>query len=192
MSRNILIISPALLKERTAFHDNVDEKLIYPEIKAAQDLYVLPILGTALFDKLLNDINSNTLAGNYKILVDDYLIDMLCNYVLSEMPENINYQFTNKGLQSKTSDNSNQPSMSDMYAIVAKYKNRAEHYQKAAIKYLKQNAPTMFPEYINPGSGIDTVLPERESFSNPIYLGDEHEHYKSYKDKYQGNNPNCC
>lgn len=191
MSKNILIISPALLKERTALHDNVDEKLIYPEIKAAQDLYIKPILGSALYTKLLNDINTDALTGVYQTLVDDYLIDALCNYVLSEIPEAINYQYTNKGLVSKTTDNSNQSSMSDMYSIVSKYKNRAEHYQKEAVKYLKQNAPTSFPEYINYGNGIDDVRPESDEYSNPIYLGDEDECYKSYEQKYQGDRPSC-
>lgn len=192
MSRNILIIAPSLLKERTTLHDNVDEKMIYPEIKAAQDMYVLPILGTALFNKILDDISADTLAGVYKTLVDDYLIDMLCYYVLSEMPENINYQFTNRGVVTKSSDNAQTPSMSDMYSIVAKYKNRAEHYQTQAVKYLKQNAPASFPEYINPGNGIDTVFPDRETFSNPIYLGDDEEcKGKSFEERYQGNRPNC-
>ena len=52
MSKNILMLSVALLKERTAIHDNIDEKLIYPEIKAAQDMFILPVLGSALFNKL--------------------------------------------------------------------------------------------------------------------------------------------
>lgn len=181
-----------MLKERTTMHTNVEEKMIYPEIKAAQDMYVLPILGTALFDKILTEIDGNTLQGAYKTLVDDYLVDMLCYYTLSEMPENINYQFSNRGVVTKQSDNAQVPSMSDLYAIVAKYKNRAEHYQKAAIKYLKQNAPTLFPEYINPGSGIDTVQPDDNAFSNPIYLGDDDDcSRRSYSEKYQGNNPSC-
>jgi hypothetical protein len=192
MSKNILIISPSLLKERTALHDNVDEKLIYPEIKAAQDIYVLPLLGSALFNKILADIAASTLSGDYKTLVDDYLIDMLCNYVLAELPDGINYQYTNKGVVTKQNDNTTPPSMSDMYATIAKYKNRAEHYKKRALMYLVQNAPTKFPEYINPGQGVDDVRPERHAFSNPIYLGDEDPHYRTYEEKYQGNRPNCC
>lgn len=191
MSKNILLISPQILKDRTTLHDNIEDKLIYPEIKAAQDMFILPLLGSSLFDKILTDINTDTLAGAYKTLVDDYLIDCLCNYVLSEMPENINHQFTNKGLVGKTTENTVQPSMSDMYTIVGKYKSRAEHYARRAERYLLQNAPTLFPEYINPGTGIDSVYPERETFSNPIYLGEDETCNKSYSEKYQGNRPSC-
>ena len=90
------IILPSVIKERMSLHDNVDDKLIYPEIKAVQDLYIMPLLGSTLFNKILADIAANTLGGNYKILVDDYLVMAVCNYVMSELPEGLNYQFWNK------------------------------------------------------------------------------------------------
>ena len=188
MSANILMISVDTLKQRTAIHDNIDEKLIFPEIKAAQDLFIHPILGTALYNKLLTDISNGVLAGNYKTLVDSYLVDTLCNYVVSELPTALNYQFWNKGVGVATSDNTNAPTMSELFDIAAKYKNRAEAYQKKAIFYLKQNAPAMFPEYLNPGTGIDVIIPDRVGYSSPIYLGDgAHDKQRmSYKDKYQG------
>lgn len=192
MSKNVLMISVKMLKERTAVHDNIDEKLIYPEIKAVQDLYMLPLLGTALFNKIISDIDNGTLTGSYKSLVDDYLIDTLCNYVISELPLGLTYQFWNKGVAAKTTDNSNQPSMSELFDVAKKYKNRAEEYAQRARLYLRQNSPTLFPEYINPGSGVDTVIPERQGFSNPIFLGDVSPYqteYKTYEERYQSNLP---
>jgi hypothetical protein len=192
MSKNILMISVQMLKDRTAVHDNIDEKLVFPEIKAAQDMYILPLCGSALFNKLLTDINANTLGGNYKVLVDDYIIDTLANYVISELPLGLTYQFWNKGVAQKTTDNSVTPSMSDLFSVAAKYKRRAEEYAQRMRLYLRENAPTMFSEYINPGSGVDTVIPERQGFSNPIYLGDVSPYsseYKTYEEKYQSNLP---
>jgi len=184
-----LIVMPSVIKQRTALHTNVDDKLIYPEIKAAQDMYVMPLLGSALFNKIIADIKAGTLAGDYKTLVDNYIIDMICNYVLSEMPESINYQFWNKGVATKTTEDSNTPSMSEMYSIVAKYKNRAEHYSKRCRMYLIENAPTKFREYINIPGGVDVVVPDRTSFSSPIYLGEERDRPRSYSDRYQGDRP---
>jgi hypothetical protein len=192
MSKNILMISVQMLKDRTAVHDNIDEKLVFPEIKAAQDMFILPLCGSALYNKLLADINANTLAGNYKVLVDDYVIDTLANYVISELPLGLTYQFWNKGVAQKTTDNSIAPSMTDLFSVASKYKRRAEEYAQRMRLYLRQNAPTMFPEYINPGSGVDTVIPERQGFSNPIYLGDVSPYqneYKTYEEKYQSNLP---
>ncbi len=120
------IILPSVVKERMSLHDNVDDKLIYPEIKAVQDLYIMPLLGSTLFNKILNDIANNTLTGDYKDLMDNYLIMAICNYVMSELPEGLNYQFWNKGVSQKTVDNATQPTMSEMYSIVAKYSSMTE------------------------------------------------------------------
>lgn len=169
------IILPSVIKERMSLHDNVDDKLIYPEIKAVQDMYIMPLLGSTLFNKILTDIANNTLSGYYKTLMDDYLIMCICNYVMSELPEGLNYQYWNKGVSQKTVENATQPTMSEMYSIVAKYKSRAEHYSKRARMYLIQNASAYFPEYRQFVSGVDTVYPDKNSYSNPIYLGDESE-----------------
>jgi hypothetical protein len=167
------IILPSVVKERMSIHDNVDDKLIYPEILAVQDMYILPLLGSNLFNKIITDITAGTLSGNYKALVDDYLVMCVCNYVMSELPEVLNYQFWNKGVSQKTVENSKEPSMSEMYSIVAKYKSRAENYAKMARAYIIQNAAQKFPEYLTYVSGRDVVFPDRNSYSCPIYLGDE-------------------
>jgi len=175
MAQITYIILPSVVKERMSLHDNVDEKLIYPEILAVQDLHILPLLGSNLFNKILADIAANTLSGYYKTLIDDYLIMAVCNMVMSELPEALNYQFYNKGVSQKIVDNATQPSMSELYNIVAKYKSRAEHYIRRARMYLIQNQNTNLPEYRTYLSGIDIVLPDRNTYTCPIYLGDESE-----------------
>lgn len=174
MSANTLLIMPSILKDRTSLHDNVDDKLIYPEIKAAQDMFIMPLLGSTLMSKIQTEIAAGTLGGNYKLLMDNYLIDCICNYVLSELPEGLNYQFFNKGLSGKTVPEGTNPSMSDMFSVIAKYKTRAEHYAKRARMYLIQN-PSLFPEYSVIVQGIDVVVPDRNNYTCPIYLGDESE-----------------
>jgi hypothetical protein len=169
------IILPSVVKERMSLHDNVDDKLIYPEIKAVQDLYIMPLLGSTLYNKILSDIAAGTLAGDYKDLMDNYLIMAICNYVMSELPEGLNYQFWNKGVSQKTVDNATQPSMSEMYSIVAKYKSRAEHYVNRARMYLIEYGNEKFPEYVTFVAGVDTVYPDRTSYTIPIYLGNETE-----------------
>ena len=44
------------LKDRTGLHSNVDEKQVKPDIKYCQDAFILPLLGTALMNKLQDDI----------------------------------------------------------------------------------------------------------------------------------------
>jgi hypothetical protein len=173
MSKNVLLISDEILKDRTSIHGNIDPKLLYPEIKAAQDMYIHPILGTALYDKIINDVDGGTITGDYKDLLDDYIIDCLLYFVLAGLPEALSYQFWNKGVIRKVGDNTELPSMSELIDIANKYRIRAEWYAERLNKYLKQHSTTNFlPEYLQPGNGLDTINPEVNSYTMPIWLGD--------------------
>jgi hypothetical protein len=178
MSRDVLLVSDTMIKDRTAIHGNIDPKLIYPDIKVAQDMYILPILGTALYEKLQTIIADGTITSdaakiNYKNLIDKYLCDALMYYTLSELPTTISYQFWNKGVLRKQGESTELPSMSELIDLSNKYKNRAEFYAERLRLYVIQNASTMFTEYLNPGSTIDTVTLEQRAFTNPVYLGDD-------------------
>lgn len=176
MSLNTLLISDEIIKERTSVHGNIDPKLIYPDIKVAQDMYILPILGTALYDKLQARVNAADWAGftDYKALLDNYIIDALMYHTLAELPTSLSYQFWNKGMIRKQGQDTELPSMSDLVDIANKYRDRGQWYCNRLRLYLIENANEKFSEYNQPGTGIDTVNPEGQSFSIPIYLGDDH------------------
>ena len=178
MSENILLISDVMIKERTAIHGNIDPKLIYPDIKVAQDMYILPILGTGLYNKLQTIIADGTITSdpaliNYKNLIDKYLVDALMYYTLSELPTTISYQFWNKGVMRKQGQDTDLPTMSELIDLSNKYKNRAEFYAQRLRLWILSNASAMFSEYLMPGSTIDTITPAQRAFTMPVYLGDE-------------------
>lgn len=174
MSLNTLLISDEIIKERTAVHGNIDPKLIYPDIKVAQDMYILPVLGTALYDKLQARVNAADWTGytDYKTLLDNYIIDALMYYTLAELPQTLGFQFWNKGVVRKQGQDTDLPSMSDLVDISNRYRTRGEWYANRLKLYLIENANEKFPEYINPGNGVDTVTPDGKTFSTSIYLGD--------------------
>jgi len=187
MSLNTLFISVQNIKERSGLHANVDEKLVLPEIKTAQDMYILPALGTALYNRLQDGINNCTLNPDETTLLDNYIADTLVHYVLSELPMGLSYQFYNKGLLRKSGENTENPSMQDMIDVANRYKARAEFYKQRLIKYLKEYSTT-YPEYLNPGSGIDAIHPENDAYTTSIWLGDfDCCAGKSFEELYQGN-----
>lgn len=173
MSKNTLLISDTILKERSIVNDNKDAKLIYPDIKVAQDMYILPILGSALFKKIQDAIAADDWTGltNYKALLDDYIIDALVHYVMAELPMT-SYQFTNKGVMRKQGDSTDLPGYDELVSISNRYRERAEFYTERLVNYLLEKGSTLFPEYINPGSTIDTIIPRQTGFTMPVYLGD--------------------
>jgi hypothetical protein len=158
-----------------------------PEIKTAQDMYILPALGTALYNRLQDGINNCTLNPDENNLLDNYIADTLVHYVLSELPMGLSYQFYNKGLLRKSGENTENPSMQDMIDVANRYKARAEFYKQRMIKYLKEYSTT-YPEYLNPGSGIDAIHPENDAYTTSIWLGDfDCCAGKSFEELYQGN-----
>lgn len=178
MSLNILLISDTMIKERTSIHGNIDPKLIYPEIKYAQDAYVKPVLGTALFNKLQTTISDGSISdpvnADYKLLLDEYLVDALIYYTLAELPVNISYQFWNKGVVRKQGQDTDLPTMSELLDISNRYKSRAEHYANRMKLFIIDQSSRLgkYQEYTNPGNTVDTITPEQRNFTMPVYLGD--------------------
>lgn len=193
--KNTLFISVSSIKERTGLHANVDDKLVLPEIKTAQDMYIHPLLGSALYERLQTGIDNNDLTADEVALLDNFVTDTLIYYVLSELPTGLSYQFYNKGLVRKTSDNTDQPQMQDLLDISARYRKRAEFYAERMVKFLKQNAANgKYSLYLNPGSGLDAIHPDNSAYSTTIYLGDCEGCGSglSFEEKYQGQTGLCC
>jgi hypothetical protein len=197
MSKNTLFISVQSIKDRTGLHANVEEKLVLPEIKTAQDMYILPALGSALYNELQTAVDANTYTQLQTTLLDDYIVDCLIYFVMSELPQGLSYQFYNKGLIRKTGENQESPSMQDMIDVANRYRARAEFYKQRLIKYLKQNN-ALYPNYLNFGSGIDSIKPDNEGYTVSMYLGDaccnddyEGKNKKTFEERYQGN-IGCC
>jgi hypothetical protein len=194
MSRNILFISVDTIKDRTGLHNNVDEKLVNPEILASQDMYILPALGSALYDRLQTGIQLNNLTPSETSLLDTYITPTLVYYVMSELPMGLSYQFYNKGMIRKSGEGQENPSAAEMIDVADRYKGRAEFYKQRLVKYLKQESGNnTFPLYNNPGSGVDTIVPDNEAYTTSIWLGDDDCcRGMTFEEKYQGNINRCC
>jgi hypothetical protein len=192
MSRNIYLISETSFKDYTIASQNIDTKFLGSIIKMIQDRYIHPICGSALYNKILDIIEDGTIKTNpanadYKTLVDEYLTDVLFNYVLSEIPMSLQFKYVNKGVLKRTSENSQQPDFSELTSVMAFYKGYGEWYAERAINYLIAN-PTLFPEYLNPGSDVTTIHPVSNQYRAAIYLGSgDYEDPRPYSERYQGN-----
>ena len=192
--RDILFISPENIYERSPVHKNIDSKMIVPEIKAVQEMYLLPVLGTALYERLQDAIDENCFKDEEEVLLKEYIRDPLIHYTISELAPALSFQLWNKGLTRKTTENSEAVSSSEIDDFAAKYKNRAEWYLERLIRYLIEEAGTgrKFNEYINPGSRTDTFVPKRTSFEIGIYLGNTDVNKKEVPNWYRYEFLSCC
>ena len=170
MSKNIIFITEQTFKERTGASNAIDGKQLFPMIKVAQDMYIMPVLGSTLFARLQNGIDNDNLTVSEKTLIDSYLTDALIWFTMSLLPMTMGYQLFSKGFLQKTAEESNAPSRGDLEILEKKYRSMAEYYNTRMIGYLQENYNSFY-EYINTGSGWDVVLPENKAYTSPIYLG---------------------
>jgi len=103
-------------------------------------------------------------------LMDEYITNALVFYTLAELSIATSFQLYNKGLISKTSDNTSLPDMSNQMQVSDRYRNKAEFYAKRMNNYLMANRE-LYPEYVYPGVSYDTVIPMHQPYQAPMYLG---------------------
>lgn len=157
------------LKANSPIQNHVDGDLIRPFIVLCMDKYIEPICGTALYQKLINDVQNNTLSGSYLTLMQVYLQPTLVHYVQFEAMEFFASQITNKGVQNKNSDNSSPADDERIIRMEQKSYNNGAYYAQRAIQYLKANTSS-FPEVVSPGSSADTIRPTFTQYFNGIHI----------------------
>ena len=170
MSLNILFISESLIKDRTGISSAIDGKQLKPIIKLAQDKYILPCLGSGLYNRLQSGINNANLTNDEKTLLNDYVTDTLLWFTIGESVQMLGYQFFSKGVFQKTSEDSNAPGKGTLELIERKYMSNGEFYKQRLIAYLQENY-TLYEQYLNPGTGLDVIFPQNKAYTSPIYLG---------------------
>lgn len=172
---NALFVSDSYIKENTIIDENVDVKLLQMAIYEAQQLHILPYIGTGLYDEISSQINSSTLTALNTTLLESYIQPALKYWVLVEGVDTLTYQFKNKGVVKKGSEQSNQIDLEEVRRLIDKYKNKAEVFTEKIIKYLIQNTSS-YPLYENPGTSVDTVFPKKSGFQTGIYLGSNYKY----------------
>jgi hypothetical protein len=167
MAEQILYISENRLKESTTINQNVDTELLIPNIKVAQDKYILTKLGSKLDDKLQKLIKDAELddAGNenYEKLVNTYIQPALIQWTLYESIVFLGFKFMNKDIMRKNSETGSPASLDDLKFLRQEVQNTAEWYTERLIDYLCHNND-LFPEYTT--NVNEDVRPSRKNFFN--------------------------
>lgn len=169
-----LFISQDYLIEKSVIDSNVDFKKITPAIIEAQELDLLPLLGTDLYDAMEAHIialvdNSTAIPAAYKTLLDDYIIKALMYYVLGRISPTFKFKYAAKGIMVKNSDNSQQADTIDMEKMEDRWRNIAMQYANRMTDFLIFNYGT-YPEYAQISSSTFKIYPKRNAIDIPIYL----------------------
>ena len=149
-------------------NENVDVKVIRQNIRLAQDLYIHPAVGTALYDEICDEVANNNLSTANDTLLTNWIKPALKYYVLYETGRDLVFKWMNKGIMSKNSDNSQSVDPETLKQIREEYKDKAEWYRQRMIDFLIENE-TDYPSYTD-NTRIDQLKPKKSGFTSPIFL----------------------
>jgi len=159
---HILLISAETLKQNTTISESVDDNLIHPVIMLAQDKYILPILGTDLFDKLKTEV-SGTPAGNYLTLLKDHVSKTLCQFTLANLYPFLRLRAVNHSVVQMNNEQGNSATHEDIQPLIDNALDMGQFYRERMIDYLTNNS-TLFPEYTS-NTGADMNPTTRNYYS---------------------------
>jgi hypothetical protein len=154
--QHTLYISSTRIKKDTALGGSVDDNIIMPYILLAQDMFILPVLGTDLDAKLKSDIQGGSLTGAYKTLVETYIQPCLVQASFAELAPFLRLRFVNNAIVIMgATDQSDSASYEDIKPLMDRAKDASEFYRQRLIDYIRNNTSS-FPEYSsNTGADLD-------------------------------------
>lgn len=166
---NVALISLEYFRQNTPANYNIDDDILQPIILMAGDRYVLPVLGTNLYNKIRNDITGNTLSGNYQSLLEIYVQPFLKEYVMYEALPFIAFRLTNKNVAKKSSDTSEPADLEEINFLSRRIFDNAGYFAERCTRYLRANEGS-FPEYYDTSGGSDTLAPRPTQYFSGIHI----------------------
>ena len=142
---NVLIVSEDFVKSNSNLGDNVFGKFLLPAIRESQEIYLQQIIGTALYESILEKIKDGNLVDPYKEFVDDYIRWTLLYQVLSDVIDILDVKLANLGTVRSRDEYVDSISDGERDRLKQNYQYKADFYCKRMQEFLLNNR-NAFPE----------------------------------------------
>lgn len=150
------------LKNFTSIGENIDPDLLFPHLLIAQQLYLQPVLGDALYNDIVSRFDNEQLTGDTQSLYELYIIPALAYSAWYSAAPFIAYKTQRTGISTHSSDVLTPVTTDELSIYVDRVNNLKLYYLNRLEQYLIDNAST-FPLYRQ-----NTV---NQSSGGQIYLG---------------------
>jgi len=165
-----LFISENTLIENSVIAENVSYTQIRPTLVKVQEMHIQPAVGSALYDELVAQVIAGTLSANNTTLMQTYIQPAIIQWMYFELPTVLAFKYMNKGMDRRSSTESQAMSESEITRLINKSRDDAEWYTERITRYLQENH-TLFPLFDNPPTAIDTIYPANSSYQTGMVLG---------------------
>lgn len=162
------MMSTDTLKELSLIEHNVESGKLSVMLHRTQKTSLEPILGTPLYKKLLVDIADESVAGKYKVLLEDYISDYLIiccelEYIVSGSNKQMNM-----GSAKYTPQDTNQNDLSENNDVRDNLRRHKASYRDSLVGYLRDNKEDL-PEYEECNDNYEDVHPDKSKSVNPSF-----------------------
>ena len=171
-----LLLSWTKVKQYTDINDSLDAALIKNAIREAQDIELQRVIGTLLYDKFLDLVNTNTIGdsenADYKTLLDSYIQDMLLYASYYNLLEYTFIRTRNNGLLTPQGGENSASVDKTTYEMKRQSViNKFDYYSDRLARYITENQST-FPE-LTANTKLYEQNPDYASqFQSPIVFTD--------------------
>ena len=153
--QHTLYISATRLKTDSALGGSVDDDLIMNYILLAQDMHILPALGTELDNDLKAHIQAGSLAGDNKTLVETYIQPALVQFAFATVLPFLRLRMVNNSVVTMSSEQGGTVGHDELKPLINASMDQGEFYRERLIDYI-QNNTSLFPEYsTNTGADLN-------------------------------------
>lgn len=152
----VLLLNETDLPTFTLMGGEIDTDKWTPCLRDIQVTELKPILGKALYNKIMADYDNDALDGKYEELYAEYIFDYLIHSTSALYMHIGTVMVTNGGISVAIPDG-NQAITPEKEAQLSNFqRSRAKHFERGMKKFLKDNA-TDIPEYVLPHNDDPTT-----------------------------------
>ena len=149
--------------KNTPLQGAVDADRLLPFIRTAQEKYILNLLGTVLYNKLQDDVESQTaFTGIYQTLMEEYVKPTLIWYACVEYIPFSATQFKSEGAVKYKSEQSEAVSKSEIDYLGQKAQDNAEWYATRMQDFLIAYS-TQIPEFLESVGNSTQIYPDQSN-----------------------------
>lgn len=157
---DVFFISEEYLKTNTAINDNVDSGELRFCILTAQNINIQETLGQELYEKIIDDVSGGTISGNYKFLLDKYIVPATLQWSYYHGLDNFFVKWVNVGLVQNRNEQGTNVDIRTFKWLKDNALSTAEFYDQNMRRYLCAKS-NLFPEYNV--VKIEKIQPQRGS-----------------------------
>lgn len=156
------LITAVDLKRFSSISENMDVNMLDPHLIIAQQLFIAPILGDALYSSILTQFDNQTISGDTLELLNDYIAPAIAFGAWFSAAPFIAYKTNRSGIQTQGSPDTVAVTSEELSLYISRVQNLKDFYCERLNKFLIDDNYVKFPlfrsddtpVYTNKGSGL--------------------------------------